>query len=631
MRIVAWLLLGLFVIGAFVNIVGLIVSKVSGVGNATWMSIYDIIGRRGLGCRAFVPLGLGVNEDPLLPENDIERTQLAAYHPGENTPLKRPRRVFEPTHDPEIDRCEVVVTAIDILEMSEILAMADALPYTRLMEIPPHRPYPVPRPKKPQPAADVPAWTLWPTGTPWKPSDEPSFEPPLWEGKLSFLNRFVHKAHEEEFKRVQAATRRKAQLMEKCERRNHEVAELAQKAEMKRQAFVAQREREFAEATAEWEHDAAAWEQATEVDRQRAVTRAARLTTVGSDGLLARIDYAMRTIVWARSNVREDEDGEIEFDADVDIISAEGETKFDADMGVLIHEHRFPNLSEISWVKVSWLKTGPTLKPANKAESKNAAARLHPSLCLRLACEIARLDHEGIIKAIAINGWADYTEKSTGQRKRAYCASLYATREQIAALNLRSLDPLAAFSALKGVCARSMELTPIAPVIRLDTNDPRFVDPKETLSGMTEGENLASMAWEDFEHLCRELFEKAFAGSGAEVKITQASRDKGVDAIAFDPDPIRGGKIVIQAKRYTNTVDVAAVRDLYGTVINEGATKGILVTTSHFGVEAYSFAKGKPLTLFNGNELLGLLESHGYKFRIDLAEAKKQLSTEPSG
>jgi restriction system protein len=81
---------------------------------------------------------------------------------------------------------------------------------------------------------------------------------------------------------------------------------------------------------------------------------------------------------------------------------------------------------------------------------------------------------------------------------------------------------------------------------------------------------MAAMDWEDFEHLVRELFEKEFAISGGEVKVTQASRDGGVDAIAFDPDPIRGGKIVIQAKRYTNTVGVAAVRDLYGTVVNEG-------------------------------------------------------------
>jgi restriction system protein len=55
----------------------------------------------------------------------------------------------------------------------------------------------------------------------------------------------------------------------------------------------------------------------------------------------------------------------------------------------------------------------------------------------------------------------------------------------------------------------------------------------------------------------------------------RAGGDGGVDAVVFDPDPIRGGKIVIQAKRWTNTVGVAAVRDLYGTVMNEGANKGI--------------------------------------------------------
>jgi len=133
------------------------------------------------------------------------------------------------------------------------------------------------------------------------------------------------------------------------------------------------------------------------------------------------------------------------------------------------------------------------------------------------------------------------------------------------------------------------------------------------------------MDWEDFEHLVRELFEKEFSKNGGEVKVTRASRDGGVDAIAFDPDPIRGGKIVIQAKRYTNTVGVAAVRDLYGTLLNEGATKGILVTTSDYGSDAYNFAKGKPITLLNGSNLLYLLEQHGHKAKIDINEAKKIL------
>ena len=94
------------------------------------------------------------------------------------------------------------------------------------------------------------------------------------------------------------------------------------------------------------------------------------------------------------------------------------------------------------------------------------------------------------------------------------------------------------------------------------------------------------------------------------------------------PFDSRGGKIVIQAKRYTNTVGVSAVRDLYGTVSHEGATKGILVTTADYGPDAYEFIKGKPITLLNGGNLLYLLQKHGYNAKIDLNEAKKILNKE---
>jgi restriction system protein len=72
-------------------------------------------------------------------------------------------------------------------------------------------------------------------------------------------------------------------------------------------------------------------------------------------------------------------------------------------------------------------------------------------------------------------------------------------------------------------------------------------------------------------------------------------------------------------------VEVAAVRDLFGTVQNEGANRGFLVTTSSFGPDAFAFAKGKPLTLIDGAHLLQLLEKHGYSFRIDLKEARNLL------
>ena len=57
--------------------------------------------------------------------------------------------------------------------------------------------------------------------------------------------------------------------------------------------------------------------------------------------------------------------------------------------------------------------------------------------------------------------------------------------------------------------------------------------------------------------------------------------------------------------------------------MNEGASKGILVTTSDYGSDAYEFASGKPLTLLNGSNLLHLLGKHGIAAHIDLVEARK--------
>ena len=199
-------------------------------------------------------------------------------------------------------------------------------------------------------------------------------------------------------------------------------------------------------------------------------------------------------------------------------------------------------------------------------------------------------------------------------------------------IDLSKVDPKSCFHALRGIgSSKLLGLSAVAPIISISRDDKRFVPSQDVVGGIDESSNLAMMDWEDFEHLIRELFEKEFKSSGGEVKITRASRDGGVDAVAFDPDPIRGGKIVIQAKRYTNVVGVSAVRDLYGTILNEGATKGILVTTSNYGTDAYEFAKGKPITLLNGNHLLHLLGKHGYKARIDIVEAKKIIKERDDG
>jgi restriction system protein len=278
--------------------------------------------------------------------------------------------------------------------------------------------------------------------------------------------------------------------------------------------------------------------------------------------------------------------------------------------------------------KTVHLKHGAVTKALNQSEKREAIARVHPALLLRVAHEIFRNDDAAVIKLLVINGWVQFDDPHTGLNTKAYTASLMVERDQIVSLNQNKLDPLAAFTSMRGKSAgKLVEIIPIEPIISFNRKDSRFVDAKAVLSMLGSSTNLAAMDWQDFEHLIRELFEKEFAGRGAEVKITQASRDRGVDAIAFDPDPIHGGKYVIQAKRYTNTVDVSAVRDLCAVVKKEGASRGILVTTSTYGADAYAFANNEPVTLLNGAELLGLLKKHGYSFRINLQEARNLNAT----
>lgn len=245
-------------------------------------------------------------------------------------------------------------------------------------------------------------------------------------------------------------------------------------------------------------------------------------------------------------------------------------------------------------------------------------------LALAVPHAVFTCDTKQAVQAIVLNGWVTYINRATGNKTTACIVSLHCEAGELLKINLREVDAKTCFRSLKGVASPQISsLTPVRPIINIDRSDKRFVNSHDVIDGMDYGANIAAIGWEEFEHLIRELFEKEFSGGGGEVKVTQASRDGGVDAIAFDPDPIRGGKIVIQAKRYTNTVDVSAVRDLYGTVLAEGATKGIIVTTSGFGPDAHRFAKGKPLTLLDGNNLLYLLAKHGTEARIDLAEAKK--------
>lgn len=302
------------------------------------------------------------------------------------------------------------------------------------------------------------------------------------------------------------------------------------------------------------------------------------------------------------------------------------EIDFVVQTGVMIIDYELPAVNALPNLKaVRYIQTRDSIEESYLKE--NEIEQLYEDMiyqtCLRTIREVFSSDIINAIRSVTFNGWVDFIDKANGKPARACILSLQATKEKFDDINLEAVDPKMCFRSLKGVgSAKLAGMVPVVPILRMNRSDERFIPAQDVIDTVHLETNIAAISWEEFEHLVRDIFEKEFSANGGEVKITRTSRDHGVDAIAFDPDPIRGGKIVIQAKRYTNTVGVSAVRDLYGTVINEGASRGILVTTSVYGSDSYEFAKDKPLTLLNGGNLLHLLAKHGHPARIDLAEAK---------
>lgn len=310
-----------------------------------------------------------------------------------------------------------------------------------------------------------------------------------------------------------------------------------------------------------------------------------------------------------------------------DFFTKDYEFQYEKKSKSMIIDFQLPDISDIpTLLRVGYVASRDEV--TEKHLSPTALNRLFESIIfqitLRTIHEIFEADAADAIDIVTLNGIIDSISPATGNQETKCILSLQTTKDEFETINLANVDPKQCFKSLKGVAASKLSsVTPVKPILNISREDRRFTDHYDVADALDETTNLAAMDWEDFEHLIRELFAKEFSGDGGEVKVTKASRDGGVDAVAFDPDPIRGGKIVIQAKRYTNIVSVSAVRDLYGTVTSEGANKGILVTTADYGPDAYTFAKDKPLTLLNGANLLHLLSTHGHSAKIDIAEAKR--------
>lgn len=274
-------------------------------------------------------------------------------------------------------------------------------------------------------------------------------------------------------------------------------------------------------------------------------------------------------------------------------------------------------IPEVQEYKYTKSKDSIDSKPRKAADIKIRYQDLIASITLRTLHEVFEADQTGHLQVVTFNGMCESIDPATGQLVRPCLLSIRTTRDRFMGINLALVDRLACLKNLgASVSTRPDELQAVKPIVEFDMVDKRFVDQADLLSGLNDRTNLMDLNPTEFEQLVSNLFTRM----GLDAKLTRSSRDGGVDCIAFDTRPIIGGKIVIQAKRYKNTVDVSAVRDLYGTMSHEGASKGILVTTSGYGKAAFEFVKDKPIELIDGGNLLYLLEQNGIRARISFPE-----------
>lgn len=120
---------------------------------------------------------------------------------------------------------------------------------------------------------------------------------------------------------------------------------------------------------------------------------------------------------------------------------------------------------------------------------------------------------------------------------------------------------------------------------------------KERLTRMILSDWWYNLSPREFEHELAELYKYL----GYKTKVTQASRDGGIDIIAKDGS----GHVYIQCKVYSKPVGVKPVRELYGVMCADGVSRGIVACIGEgFTSGATDFAKRSNITLIGAYEIV---------------------------
>lgn len=132
----------------------------------------------------------------------------------------------------------------------------------------------------------------------------------------------------------------------------------------------------------------------------------------------------------------------------------------------------------------------------------------------------------------------------------------------------------------------------------IDEKEDRFMRDSVSVAPMRFAD-LSGSAFED-------LLARLYGAMGYSVQKTGQTGDAGCDLVVN----MNNERVVIQAKRYSGSVGIAAVQEANTAKPIYNCTRAMVITTSTFTKEAYEAARANNVKLVEGQELGGLISRY---------------------
>lgn len=238
----------------------------------------------------------------------------------------------------------------------------------------------------------------------------------------------------------------------------------------------------------------------------------------------------------------------------------------------------------------------------NKKDRNSIYNQIIFSIALNSMNNIFKHDKYNNIDTVVFNGYTKDIDLATGQDINPYIISAMADKSTFSGIDISRIDKL---TCIKEIMQGRIDINSdlymkeIVPMSKCDYLNKTVTN--------TESINLLEI--DPF--VLEDLVVILFRNMGYDVVETKRTNDGGIDCILNNNDPIMGGKVIGQVKRYKNNIDIPKLREFESVLRNSDAMKGIFISTSNFSTQCEKFAYENNISLIKGSLLVDLFNRNG--------------------